>query len=795
MTTNLCRFVLGLTLMMFSFEWALRAQQAWHPIHATPSTALDGEVNALVLWDDGSGADLIAGGNFTTAGWQAALYVARWDGVAWIPMGSGFDGPVRALAVYNGELIATGDFVRSGDQSRVLNRIARWDGSEWRPLGTGLNARGWALLPWNGQLYVGGQFTNAGGQLVNRIAVWSGSTWARLDAGLTNDVRSLAVYDNALHAGGLTGVHRWSGSSWQAVGSLDAVFALRLYNGELIAGGSFNQGVALSRIARWNGSAWLPLASGLGNGTEVRSLAVYDNQLVVGGTFGSASGVAVLGNIALWNGEAWSALGSGVQSGVASGRTGTPSVNALVASESALIVGGDFRLAGGLGAPAIAQWSAAQGWSPFNTGISDEVWAIEVLAGRLHAGGKFTSTPGSTLSRRIGAWDGNQWSDLGGGFPENGEVFVSILSQYANELIAAGTFQTAGTTPANGIARWTGSKWITMGSGAQGISNITEFPPDLAVNGGFSSIGGQNAPGWALWDGNDWRPLQTPGGSGSQACLKAYSGILYACSGNTVSRYSPGTNWLPMGSAFNSPVSDLHLHDGQLYAGGSFTAGVARWDGATWQPVGSLESYAVFAMTSWNNQLVVAGLQERPGGAPSDLIVHALVNGTWIALGEPFEQPRFPSPGKFINELESWNGRLVAAGVFTGTASRRAVSLAAFGPVIATTTEIVSVQPADPLPGQPVVVTVRVQSNDGAPIGAVSVMGSPRGACSSVGLSAGLNQATASCSISFQTPGPVLLRAVYSGASQGARTWDGSQSSTATTIGVGDRIFRDGFEG
>ena len=58
---------------------------------------------------DGSGY-LYAGGNFTTAGGVTANRVAKWDGSAWSPLGSGMNAYVYTLASTGTALIAGGVF-------------------------------------------------------------------------------------------------------------------------------------------------------------------------------------------------------------------------------------------------------------------------------------------------------------------------------------------------------------------------------------------------------------------------------------------------------------------------------------------------------------------------------------------------------------------------------------------------------------------------------------------------------------------------------------------------------------
>ena len=119
-------------------------------------------------------------------------------------------------------------------------------------------------------LVVGGSFEFAGDVVTNNIAAWDGSSWQPLGSGLRGThahVYALTVYNGDLIAAGAfskagdvraNNIARWDGSEWQALGGdvYGAVYALAIYNGELIAGGSFGWagGVSASRIARWNGS-------------------------------------------------------------------------------------------------------------------------------------------------------------------------------------------------------------------------------------------------------------------------------------------------------------------------------------------------------------------------------------------------------------------------------------------------------------------------------------------------------------------------------------------------------------
>jgi hypothetical protein len=141
----------------------------WLPGEGLPGT--DGQVYATAMWDpDGPGPKsplLVVGGNFAVAGDVVASNIAVYDPVtgAWSALGSGTNNIVWALtALPNGDLVAGGDFTTAGGVS--ANYIARWNGSAWSALGTGMNGSVSELTTLsNEDLVAGGQFTIAGGNV------------------------------------------------------------------------------------------------------------------------------------------------------------------------------------------------------------------------------------------------------------------------------------------------------------------------------------------------------------------------------------------------------------------------------------------------------------------------------------------------------------------------------------------------------------------------------------------------------------------------------------------------------
>ena len=86
-------------------------------------------------------------------------------------MGSGIDNS-QGTFVYNGELIASGNFTEAGGVP--ANGIASWDGTSWAPLGSGLGGGDGAngMIVEDGDLIVGGEFNTAGGMEADKLARW-----------------------------------------------------------------------------------------------------------------------------------------------------------------------------------------------------------------------------------------------------------------------------------------------------------------------------------------------------------------------------------------------------------------------------------------------------------------------------------------------------------------------------------------------------------------------------------------------------------------------------------------------
>jgi hypothetical protein len=184
------------------------------------------------------------------------------------------------------------------------------------------------------------------------------------------------------------------------------------------------------------------------------------------------------------------------------------SVYALAVYNGQLTAGGGFTTAGGVSANRIAAWDGSS-WSPLGTGMNWEVLAFAEYDGRLMAGGYF-STAGGVSANRIAAWDGSSWSPLGTGMDggPDGEPLdphVFALAEYEGQLIAGGSFTTAGGVSANYIAAWDGSSWSPLGTGMDGgqlgprVAALAEYNGPLIAGGYFITAGGVSVYGIAGW--------------------------------------------------------------------------------------------------------------------------------------------------------------------------------------------------------------------------------------------------------------------------------------------------------
>ena len=375
----------------------------WSALGSGVGTQTYEEVNALIL----SGTDVIAGGRFDLSGDRVVNHLAKWTGGAWSALdgGLGVNNVVDVLLSDNNAVYVSGNINQFGSLQAL--GLAKLSGSSWSGEGTPAASFIRALVKSSlTELIAGGAFNSIGGASAAYLSRWNGAAWSELAGGTNGYVNALARDDGRLYVGGefttvgggLSGgnpanrIAMWDGT-WHTLGDgfNGPVRALALdSNGNLYAAGEFTHAGSLfvNHIARWDGSQWHALGSGLSGSNYVLALTFDgDGRLYAGGYFSHAGNKQVNG-VAMWNGLEWSGLGNGMDKGV-----GALAVDA----NGYLYAGGDFKSAGAAQAEHIARWDGFT-WSPLGSGTDSNVRALALVGNRLLVGGVFKKAGGIPAS-------------------------------------------------------------------------------------------------------------------------------------------------------------------------------------------------------------------------------------------------------------------------------------------------------------------------------------------------------------------------------------------------------------
>lgn len=248
-------------------------------------------------------------------------------------------------------------------------------------------------------------------------------------------------------------------------------------DGTVYAGGSFTSidGVAVSRIARQQGSAWQPLGIGVNNTVDAIGIA-WNGDVYVGGSFSMAGGIATSG-FARWDGTAWATVPGGLSS-----------IRQIVRRQNGnlLVAGSTLAEVSPTGTVVIPGAAALEG-------------VVELPDGRVGATGSVQSW-GTGLNSSTAIWNGTSWQPTG-----NNHINPFAIGLAPNgDLVVSAAFL-------NGerIMRWDGSTWQPLGNGLDNVArDLSNLPTGELVAGGFfQSSGATSTPYLASFDGAAWQPL------------------------------------------------------------------------------------------------------------------------------------------------------------------------------------------------------------------------------------------------------------------------------------------------
>lgn len=631
---------------------------------------VEGDVEAVLEFN---GDLIVAGRDNLSAGRVAGAALVAWNGSQWRRLGDeAFGGAagvfIYALAVFQGQLVAAGNFTQIGE--RPVLRIARWDGSQWLPLGneesngvgpTKPNAESVrSLALYGGELVVGGHFANADDVVVSNVARWDGVRWAALGSGIVGS------------------------------GFWPTVHVLESFNGELIVAGSFGVagGVEVDGLARWNGSFWQDLRRD--DGGPYGGWAITDMT-----TFGQAVYMApdaFSEHVIVWDGTELTNQNDISCQGFVSC---TVEIDQLHVSGNELYGVGSFSrrsfIPDTFERASVARWTGSQ-WTHVRDGDDNplERWATAAgtYQGQLLVAGAFEAVGDQRLDG-LALFDGQTWRPLpnhrGHGISDGP---VNAATVWNGELVIGGQFRWAGSTLANGLARWNGFEWRAfegledVGVGSGEVLALRAHGPDLFVAGRFNQAGGLVSPNIARFGPAGWSSIDTGYAQpGTIRSLGVWQDQIIAGLGDgdgdddvEVAAFN-GVSWASLGNGgspavFDGRINSFEVFGGDLYAAGSFYTvdgqsmrSIARYDGVTWQPLsthqprGPVHDLKVFDGTLW-----VGGRFWGVGELDIDHLAR-WTGDDWAALGN---ESGITSSRRLdrVSWIDTWRGQLIVSGEF-----------------------------------------------------------------------------------------------------------------------------------
>ena len=360
------------------------------------------------------------------------------------------------------------------------------------------------------------------------------------------------------------------------------------------------------------------------------------------------------------------------------GFTGTDSFNLqnttsglrkIIPYNNKIIVTGHFLNASNTVLSNTAQWDGVH-WQSMGVGIWSEIsyptaYGLNLVDynNKVYVMGSFEGVAGAYhydtthYASRISKWDGLDWQPLTP--PDPGPVysgFNSIATSatvYHNNLYIGGgfsyAFDSSGLHPAFGMARWNDTVFSNCGTFFSNNSsgNFHQragvvYNNKLIVGGFFNSI--DSSPfgyyGYvAAYNDTVWSTLST-GLNNTVYALTVFNGELFAggcftATGssvpvNYVSKWD-GIQWLPVGEGLNDTVWSLSVDsvNNKLIAGGAFTQTglgltakhLAEWNGTNWVEVGGGADDIVTAIYAKDSNLYIGGYFTHVGnGIPANAI-------------------------------------------------------------------------------------------------------------------------------------------------------------------------------
>lgn len=565
-----------------------------------------------------------------------------------------------------GEVLYTWPSLRSGnadfplDSASPTELLWTFDGADWRsvrfPFSSQVTGRTRRLAPlaydgrlifpnlevfdgagwfnWN-QRATGGTFP--AGFVAKSMHVHAGQLFALMAAGASNGSGFAPGY----------GVYRWNGASWEMHAPMqvdlftptypNARPLLRSFGTELVVIDTFRNvdGTLMRGTARWNGTAWLPMAGGLVG--SIRDAIEYQGRLYVTGVAGTnwapGSGAASLGSsIAMWDGTTWTGAGSG----------GGEFLHVYDGRLHSLSPAGHFiRAMDNMSWEVVPQeftWTAATseiigGMATFQGELVGVLNAVNVDTTRGPSADFVYRNGVDRRLRPVPIYPRTSSVTVRSGRP----VGVILNPSNANAIEMAEHVNGEWRRIENPLAENVGDRVRTV------LGRTLRVRADLRaieqfVAGTWSSLGTTFPP--------------PPSFTAPTLDFAALGDDLFAFGKFGLRRWD-GQAWADFGTPITGEIRAAAFYQGQIYIAGDFSvpstqiADVARWNGSSWEAVvpaitPALQT-AVNDLLVHDNRLWFTGANQQP-------LVFGMALGTWD--GQTVRQWRALNA---VGELQTWN--------------------------------------------------------------------------------------------------------------------------------------------
>ena len=278
---------------------------------AFPRIIRGSDGNPIVAWHDNT--------YYATGNWE--IYLKRWNGSAWVEMGTGSASnggisnnwessvsPAMVLGLDGNPVVAWVD--NSGSYLEVY--VKKWNGSAWVEMGTG-SASGGGISNNSGESDVRALvldsdgnpvvfwYDNTSGNYEIYVKKWNGSAWVEMGTGSSSGG---GISDNTGGSGGPASVQGSDGYP-------------------IVTWGDNTSGDTEIYVKKWNGSGWVEMGTGSASGGGISdnsggSNSPYpvqgsDGYPIVAWSDNSSGDYEIY--VKRWNGSGWVEMGTGSSSG------------------------------------------------------------------------------------------------------------------------------------------------------------------------------------------------------------------------------------------------------------------------------------------------------------------------------------------------------------------------------------------------------------------------------------------------------------------------------------------------